>query len=77
MQKAMQRRAELGRAQLMQYQMRFQYLNPEAKLRDNRQRLADLDELLRRAMKKPHCRRKDICLESIWNDTEDCLLCIN
>ena len=51
MQKAMQRRAELGRAQLMQYQMRFQYLNPEAKLRDNRQRLADLDELLRIAMK--------------------------
>ena len=51
MQKAMQRMAELGRAQLMQYQMRFQYLNPEAKLRDNRQRLADLDELLRRAMK--------------------------
>lgn len=51
MQKAMQRRAELGRAQLMQYQMRFQYLKPEAKLRDNRQRLADLDELLRRAMK--------------------------
>ena len=51
MQEAMQRRAELGRAQLMQYQMRFQYLNPEAKLRDNRQRLADLDELLRRAMK--------------------------
>ena len=51
MQKAMQRRAELGRAQLMQYQMRFQYLNPEAKLRDNIQRLADLDELLRRAMK--------------------------
>ena len=51
MQKAMQRRAELGRAQLMQYQMRFQYLNPEANLRDNRQRLADLDELLRRAMK--------------------------
>ena len=51
MQKAMQRRAELGRAPLMQYQMRFQYLNPEAKLRDNRQRLADLDELLRRAMK--------------------------
>ena len=51
MQKAMQRRAELGRAQLMQYQMRFQYLKPEAKLRDNRQRLADLYELLRRAMK--------------------------
>ena len=51
MQKAMQRRAELGHAQLMQYQMRFQYLNPEAKLRDNRQRLADIDELLRRAMK--------------------------
>ena len=51
MQKAMQRMAELGRAQLMQYQMRFQYLNPEARLRDNRQRLADLDELLRRAMK--------------------------
>ena len=51
MQKAMQRMAELGRAQLMQYQMRFQYLRPEAKLRDNRQRMADDDELLRRAMK--------------------------
>ena len=37
--------------QILQNQMRFQYLNPEAKLRDNRQRLADLDELLRRAMK--------------------------
>lgn len=60
----------------MQYQMRFQYLNPEAKLRDNRQRLADLDELLRRAMKTA-LQKKDICLESIWNDTEDCLLCIN
>ena len=51
MQRAMQRRTELGRAQLLQYQTRFQYLNPEVKLRDNRQRLADLDELLRRAMK--------------------------
>ena len=51
MQRAMQRRTELGRAQLLQYQTRFQYLNPEIKLRDNRQRLADLDELLRRAMK--------------------------
>lgn len=46
-----QRRAELGRAQLMQYQMRFQYLTQGSKARDNRQRLADLDELLRRAMK--------------------------
>ena len=51
MQRAMQRRTELGRAQMLQYQTRFQYLNPEVKLRDNRQRLADLDELLRRAMK--------------------------
>ena len=51
MQRAMQRRTEHGRAQLLQYQTRFQYLNPEVKLRDNRQRLADLDELLRRAMK--------------------------
>ena len=65
MQKAMQRRAELGRAQLMQYQMRFQYLNPEAKLRDNRQRLADLDDCSK-SNEKPHCRRK--MLESIWND---------
>ena len=31
--------------------MRFQYLNPETKLRDNRQRLIDLDERLRRTMK--------------------------
>ena len=50
-QRGMQRRTELSRAQLEQYQMRFQYLNPETRLRDNRQRLADLDEQLRRIMK--------------------------
>lgn len=51
MQGGMQRQTELLRAQLEQYQMRFQYLNPETKLRDNRQRLIDLDERLRRTMK--------------------------
>lgn len=51
MQGGMQRKTELLRAQLEQYQMRFQYLNPETKLRDNRQRLIDLDERLRRTMK--------------------------
>ena len=50
-QRGMQRKTELLRAQLEQYQMRFQYLNPETKLRDNRQRLIDLDERLRRTMK--------------------------
>ncbi len=51
MQGGMQRKTELLRAQLEQYQMRFQYLNPETKLRDNRQRLIELDERLRRTMK--------------------------
>lgn len=50
-QRGMQRKTELLRAQLEQYQMRFQYLNPETKLRDNRQRLIDFDERLRRTMK--------------------------
>ncbi len=50
-QRGMQRKTELLRAQLEQYQMRFPYLNPETKLRDNRQRLIDLDERLRRTMK--------------------------
>lgn len=52
LQRGMQRKTELGRAQLEQYQVRFQYLNPETKLRDNRQRLADLDDAIRRAMKR-------------------------
>lgn len=52
LQRGVQRKTELGRAQLEQYQIRFQYLNPETKLRDNRQRLADLDDAIRRAMKR-------------------------
>ncbi|MBU5480847.1 exodeoxyribonuclease VII large subunit [Blautia sp. MSJ-19] len=51
LQRGMQRRTELARIQLEQHQMRFQYLNPETKLRDNRQRLADLEEVLRKAMR--------------------------
>lgn len=50
-QRGMLRKTEITRTLLEQYQLRFQYLNPEAKLRDNRQRLADLDERIRRMMK--------------------------
>ncbi len=50
-QRGMLRKTEITRTLLEQYQLRFQYLNPEAKLRDNRQRIADLDERIRRMMK--------------------------
>lgn len=48
----MQRRAELGRLQLEQYQMRFQYLNPMTKLRDRRMMVTEYEEVLRRAMQE-------------------------
>lgn len=47
----MQRKTELTRVYLKQYQLRMQYLDPAARLRDNRQRLADLDDAIRQAMK--------------------------
>ena len=50
-QRGMQNKIDMRRMQLNQYQMRLQYLNPETKLRDNRQRLADLEDTIRRAMK--------------------------
>ena len=50
-QRGMLRKTEITRTLLEQYQLRFQYLNPESKLRDNRQRLADIDERIRRMMK--------------------------
>lgn len=46
----MQRKTEYTRIRLEQYQMRLQYLNPETRLRDNRQRLADLENAMRQAM---------------------------
>ena len=52
MQRSMQNKIDLRRMQLEQYRMRFQYLNPETRIRDNRQRLADLEDAIRRAMKK-------------------------
>ena len=50
-QRGMLRKTEITRTLLEQYQLRFQYLNPESKLRDNRQRLADIDERIRKMMK--------------------------
>ena len=41
---------ELYRMKLAKYQMRMQYLNPEGKLRDSRQRLIDNENRIRKAM---------------------------
>ena len=48
--RGMQQKTKLARAQMEQYQLRLQYLSPESRLRDNRQRLIDLDARLRRNM---------------------------
>lgn len=48
--RAMSARITLERTRLSGYQMRLQYLSPEAKLRDNRQFLADMEERLHLAM---------------------------
>ena len=46
----MREQLEYQKVRLGQYQMRLRYLSPESRLRENRQRLADFDEILRRAM---------------------------
>ena len=48
--RGMQQKTKLARAQMEQYQLRLQYLSPESRLRDNRQRLVDLDARMRRSM---------------------------
>ena len=52
LQKSMQNKLDILRAYLKQYQMKMDYLSPTTRLRDNRQRLVDLEEELRGAMKE-------------------------
>ena len=52
LQRSMQNKLEILRAYLKQYQMKMDYLSPATRLRDNRQRLVDLEEELRGAMKE-------------------------
>lgn len=52
LQRSMQNKLDILRAYLKQYQMKMDYLSPATHLRDNRQRLVDLEEELRGAMKE-------------------------
>ena len=52
LQRSMQNKLDILRAYLKQYQMKMDYLSPDTRLRDNRQRLVDLEEELRGAMKE-------------------------
>lgn len=47
----MRERIEYQKVRLEQYKLRLKYLSPESRLRDNRQILADYDDVLRSAMK--------------------------
>lgn len=48
--RSMRTRTEYSRSMLRQYQMRFQYLSPQNRLMENRQRVADYEDNLKRAM---------------------------
>lgn len=50
MHRAVWGKTELYRSRLEQYQVRLQYLSPESRLRENRQRLADLEMQMEAAM---------------------------
>ena len=52
LQRSMQKKLDILRAYLKQYQMKMDYLSPATRLRDNHQRLVDLEEELRGAMKE-------------------------
>ena len=52
LQRSMQNKLDILRAYLKQYQMKMDYLSPATRLQDNRQRLVDLEEELRGAMKE-------------------------
>lgn len=52
LQRSMQNKLDILRAYLKQYQMKMDYLSPATRLRDKRQRLVDLEEELRGAMKE-------------------------
>ena len=50
--RGMYAKLELGRERLERYQVRMQYLSPEARLREKRQFLADMEETLQDAMEQ-------------------------
>ena len=50
--RAMWGKIDIARTRLGQYQMRMQYLSPEARLREKRQFLADMEDTLRDAMEQ-------------------------
>ena len=49
-QRSMQGRLDIMRAELRRYQLQMEYLSPESRLKENRQRLADLEDEIRGAM---------------------------
>ena len=49
-QRLMQGRLDVMRAELRRYQLQMEYLSPESRLKENRQRLADLEDEIRGAM---------------------------
>ena len=49
-QRTMQGKIDIMRAELRRYQMQMEYLSPKNRLRDSRQRLADLEDEIRNAM---------------------------
>lgn len=49
-QRSMQGRLDVMRAELRRYQLQMEYLSPESRLKENRQRLADLEDEIRGAM---------------------------
>ena len=52
MKRAIWNRIDVNRARLKQYQTRFQYLNPESRLRDQQQYVADMQERISSAMEQ-------------------------
>ena len=66
LERGMNGKLELYRMKLAKYQMRMQYLSPEGKLRDSRQRLIDNENRIRKAMQDKvlgYRHRLGICLE--------------
>lgn len=62
----MEGKLELYEAKLGQYQVRLQYLSPESRLRENRERTRLLEQSFRDAMER-NIQNTDIRLVFIWN----------
>ena len=52
LERAVWNKIDVNRAKLKQYQMRLQYLNPESRLREQQQYVADMEERLQAAMEQ-------------------------